>query len=195
MYNNFDQSIKELTKVKELVKIMSKVALIHPNEIGLNKTIELIKKMADLSLPENESVCRALLTASKIIEECNLVPSWSQQQRLELALLLDSALPLEIPFRLVDGKCLNSLKYWMGSMLKFIEWNEQAPKWGTVEVQSVGNALQRFHRRLCCAIEMLNDNQNEINNTMASQLLHHLQDEINQMLERCKMAFDRQSAV
>lgn len=131
-YEQFNGAITRLGKVKESIKLLSKVSLVLTQKSLVDSAVKLVEDLVDLSLPESEAICQAALDASKIIERCLADPktaaemsdscvapnSEMPQMRVKMALLFDRALPSALPRSMLNGKSLTSLKFWFDSLVQ-----------------------------------------------------------------------------
>lgn len=158
LYNQFQRTTRELANVKTAAMTLASLTMIIVNDPKYvqSKTVEIVEQLLDLSLVQSESVTRAILHCSQVLERLNLDSILDRvEDRIRIALLLDRALPTPISVKLIDGQNLRSMKYWFDSLCRWIPLLEQqTSKESTntednkkIESTSIWTAMQNFYYR------------------------------------------------
>ena len=197
-YDQFESATKQLAKIKDTVKMLTATSLILTGEAIYRQTISQIGKMTDLSLPQSETMCQAVLDCAQIIARCDSLMDCRVAQRTEIALMFDQALPLIIPSHLIDGKSIVLLKFWFNCLVNYMnqmDYNKTDQIQTRIKMKQVWQASCQFHQRLAVVIQEFSKDKsdNNNNNKLVQQITQEQISWIDSMLDQCKVSFIRQT--
>ncbi|KAI2809401.1 hypothetical protein BLOT_000550, partial [Blomia tropicalis] len=191
-YEEFERTIKLITSINDEVKMISGLASMMRLEPFLDEATQSARKMIKLSLRDSIMVCKAILACSKTIQRFDLDKRLSIEERIELSLLFDQALPLELPVEMLNRDCIDSLQFWFTQLVHCIQQIEFTSTDQTkIDRKQLWDACSQFHQRIRSLMNALitQESIQALKEMVSSRLSFN-----DEMLNKCKLAYAQQAS-
>lgn len=191
-YEEFERTIKLITSINDEVKMISGLASMMRLEPFLDEATQSARKMIKLSLRDSIMVCKAILACSKTIQRFDLDKRLSIEERIELSLLFDQALPLELPVEMLNRDCIDSLQFWFTQLVHCIQQIEFTLTDQTkIDRKQLWDACSQFHQRIRSLMNALitQESIQALKEMVSSRLSFN-----DEMLNKCKLAYAQQAS-
>ena len=123
-YAQFNRSIRALKSVKDRIQTLAALVKIKADEPNLlTQAVYLLKRLLNLSLGSSEPIIETVFVCSSVIEHFpqDELNYRSKRDLINLALIINTALPMDIPSHLLKGSFICSIRFWLYSLQRWIK--------------------------------------------------------------------------